>query len=107
MTLYHGASDKFSVDSNRCLYMTPSIDCAKEFALGLDDCGNYNPESYIYALDIDESLAVEIEDFDLFDAMGYTDYENMPEISFNKTFGWYCIKHPKGLRLVEHFANEL
>ena len=107
MKLYHGTSDKFTVNSNRCLYMTPDINVAKEYALGLDGEGNYNEESYIYEMEIDESLVTEEDDFGYFDSMGYSDYEDMPEIAHNAESDYYCVKHPKGLRLVEHYKNSL
>ena len=107
MKLYHGTSEKFTVNSNRCLYLTPDINVAKEYALGLDGEGNYNEESYIYEMEIDESLVTEEDDFGYFDGMGYSDYEDMPEISHNAEFDYYCVKHPDGLRLVEHYENSL
>jgi len=107
MTLYHGTSAPFNADTNRCLYLTPNIEDAKAYALGLDSEGNYNEESYIYALDIDESMVTEEDDFDYFDSMGYSDYDNMPEIVHNEETGYYCVKHPAGLRLEEHFENSL
>ena len=107
MTLYHGTSDPFTVNSNRCLYLTPDINVAKEYALGLTGEGDYNAESYIYALDIDESMVTEEDDFDYFDSMGYSDYEKMAEVTHNAEFDYYCVKHPEGLRLVEHFENSL
>lgn len=107
MKLYHGTSDKFTVDSNRCLYMTPDINVAKEYALGLDCDGNYNEESYIYEMEIDESLVTEEDDFDYFDSMAYSDYEDMPEIAHNAESDYYCVKHPEGLRLVDHYENSL
>lgn len=107
MKLYHGSSDKFTADSNRCLYFTPDINIAKEYALGLDDCGNYNPESYIYEMEIDESLVTEEDDFGYFDSMGFLDYDDMPEITHNTETDYYCVKHPNGLRLVEHYENNL
>ena len=107
MKLYHGISDNFTVNSNRCLYLTPDINVAKEYALGLDSDGNYNKESYIYEMEIDESLVTEEDDFEYFDSMGYSDYENMPEIAHNAESDYYCVKHPECLRLVEHYENSL
>lgn len=107
MKLYHGTSDKFEIDSNRCLYLTPDINVAKEYALGLDDCGNCNEESYIYELEIDESLVTEEDDFEYFDTMGYSDYENIPEIAHNAECDYYCVKHPQGLRLIDNYKNEI
>lgn len=107
MLLYHGASHEFSIDKNRGLYVSPELSVAKEFALGLTDLGDYNEESFIYAIDINVDTAVEIDDFDFFDSMGYNDYDNMPEIAFNKESGWYWIRHPEGLYLLDHYKNEL
>lgn len=106
-TLYHGSAEPFAADSNRCLYATPNIEEAREYALGLNDLGEYNPQSYIYALEIDETQAVEIEDFAEFDSLGYDAHDDMPEIAHNNESGYFCIKHPSGLRLVESFTNEL
>lgn len=106
-TLYHGASNEFTADRNRCLYATPNIDEAREYALGLNDLGEYNPQSFIYAIEIDETQAVEVDDFLEFDELGYTGYETMPEIAHNSESGYFCIKHPSGLRLIETFNNEL
>lgn len=107
MTLYHGTGYAFEIDSNRPLYLTPSLADAKEFALALNDLGEYNEESFIYALDIDETTVVEVVDFQEFDAIGYVSYDDMPEIAHNAECGWYCIKHPGSLRIVEHYKNEL
>ena len=107
MKLYHGSSNEITINNNRCLYLTSDINIAKEYALGLDGEGNYNEESYIYEMEIDESLVTEEDDFEYFDCMGYTDYKNMPEIVHNEEFDWYCVKHPEGLKLVEHYKNEL
>ena len=58
-------------------------------------------------MEIDESLITEEDDFGYFDGMGYSDYEDMPEIAHNAEFDYYCVKHPEGLRLVEHYKNEI
>lgn len=107
MRLFHGSSSAITLEPNRCLYMTSNLDEAKEYALGLDELGNHNEESYIYALDIDDNNIIEIDDFMEFDAIGYTDYDNMPEIAHNAECGWYCIKHPANLILIEHNINTL
>lgn len=52
-------------------------------------------------------MVTEEDDFDYFDSMGYSDYDNMPEIVHNEETGYYCVKHPAGLRLEEHFENSL
>lgn len=107
MRLYHGSSTPFTLQPGRCLYLSAEIKDAKEYALGIDVCGNYNEESYIYAMDIDEGTVVEIEDFAEFDASGYTDYDNMPDVAYNPESGWYCVKNPANLTLVEHYRNQL
>ena len=107
MRLYHGTFAPFTVDSNRCLYLTPDINEAKEYALGLTGQGDYYAETYIYALDIDESLVVEEDDFGYFDCMGYSDYDEMPEFVHNAESDYYCVKHPSGLKLVDHYKNSL
>ena len=107
MKLYHGTSEKFTINKNRCLYLTPDINVARDFALGLDSEGNYNEESYIYEMDIDENLVTEEDDFMYFDGIGYSDYENMPEIVHNSEFDFYCVKHPEDIRLIDHYRNSL
>ena len=107
MKLYHGSTSKFIADTNRCLYATADIEEAREYALHLDDLGNYAKESFIYEIDVDESTAVEIDDFMVFDELGYANYDEMPELAHNKESGYFCIKHPAGIRLVESYINEL
>jgi len=107
MKLYHGSSCKFTAEENRCIYATANIEEAREYALGLDDLGNYADESFIYELEVDETKAVEIADFMEFDVLGYSNYDEMPEIAHNSESGYFCIKHPAGLRLVESYKNEL
>ena len=107
MKLYHGTSNQFTVDDNRYLYLTSDIKVAKLYALGLDSEGNYNEESFIYELEIDESIVVAEDDFEYFDSMGYLDYANMPEVVYNAESEYYCVKHPAGLRLIENYKNSL
>lgn len=108
MRLFHGSSEEIkAVDVNRCMYFSSNIDDAKSFAMRLDDCGNYAEESFIYAIDIDETIAVIIEDFDEFDNIAYNHDDKCPEIAYNPEYGWYCIKHPIALTLIEHYKNEL
>lgn len=108
MKLYHGSSSEITkVDNNSCMYFTPNIEEARQYALGLDDMGNYFDESFIYEIEIDENMIEEEEDFGYFDCIGYQDYDNMPEVVRNEECGWFCVKHPANLTLVEHFENSL
>jgi len=108
ITLYHGSHRKIDkAESDRCMYFSPDIDVAKEYALGLDDLGNYNNESWIYSIKINiDEVEVE-EDFLYFDCMGYQDYEEMPEITYNEECDYYCIKKVEKLKLVEQYENQL
>jgi len=42
MTLYHGSYREIEkADEKRGMYFSNDIEVAKQYALGLDDCGNY------------------------------------------------------------------
>ncbi len=87
------------------MYFSNDIDVAKEYALGLDDCGNYNSETFIYEIKIDLN-GVEIEeDFYAFDDTGY--YDGTPDILYNPESGYIYTKYPKGVTLIDSFKNEL
>lgn len=108
VTLYHGSHREINViNSNRAMYFTTDIDVAKEYALGLDDCGNYNEESWIYTIEINLEDAVLIEDFEDFDPIGDLNYNEMPEMCYNEEAEYYCIKSVKKIELVEMYKNEL
>lgn len=108
ITLYHGSRCEIeSLKENQCIYATPVQKDAEEYALNLDDLGNYSPESWIYALEINEDDITIISDFMEFDTIGYYDYDNMPEVAYNPESGYYCIKHPTNIRLVKHSENYL
>lgn len=102
MTLYHGSSQE--TPNGISLYLTSSIEEAKQFALGLNDMGEYNEESYIYAMDVDTTDMEIVEDFMEFDSMNYT--EDIHHVVFNPETGWYIVPNVM-LSLVEHFKNEL
>lgn len=106
MTLYHGTGTETSPFT---MYFTPDIKEAKDFALHLDDLGNYNEESYVYATEIDEDgIAIE-EDFDIFDALAYNNEElegYSSDIVYNPESGWYIVKNPR-ITLIEHYKNIL
>lgn len=102
MKLYHGTSQE--TPNGICLYMTSSIEEAKQYALGLNDMGEYNEESYIYAMDVDTTDMVIVEDFMEFDDMKYT--ETVNQVVFNPESGWYIVPNVS-LTLVENFKNEL
>ena len=108
VTLYHGSRREIDViNSNRAMYFTTDIDIAKEYALGLDDCGNYNEESWIYSITANKEDFTLIEDFEEFDPIGDLDYENMPEKCYNEEAEYYCIKSVENLDLIENYKNEL
>ncbi len=102
MKLYHGTSQE--TPNEICLYMTTSIEEARQYALGLNDMGEYNEESYIYAMDVDTTDMVIVEDFMEFDDMKYT--ETVNQVVFNPESGWYIVPNVS-LTLVENFKNEL
>ena len=102
MKLYHGTSQETKNASS--LYFTPDINVAKEYALGLDICGNYNEESFIYSCEIDEKDIIREDDFEIFDCMGYS--EEITKVIFNEESGYYIVPNPI-LTLVEHYKNEL
>lgn len=107
MKLYHGSSSAISIDENSAMYFTANIQEAKEYALGLNDLGEYSDESYIYEIEIDDNQVVEEDDFGYFDCAAYTDYDNLPEILHNEESGYYILKHPSELRLIEFLKNQL
>lgn len=108
VTLYHGSHREISeITTNRAMYFTTDIDVAKEYALGLDDCGNYNEESWIYKTEINLEDAILIEDFEEFDPIGYLDYNDMPEMCYNDEAEYFCIKSVKNIELVEMYKNEI
>ena len=103
--LYHGTSNETTPFA---MYMTPSIEEARQFALGLNDLGEYNKESYIYEATVDvEELSTE-EDFQAFDCLAYVNPEldGYSDVVYNPKCGWYIVKNPE-LRLIEHYKNEL
>lgn len=106
MKLYHGTGTETSPFT---MYFTPDLAQAKEFALGLDNLGNYHLESFIYETEINEDdIAIET-DFGIFDALAYTDpslegYGS--DVIYNPESGWYIVKNPR-ISLVEHYKNEL
>ena len=107
-TLYHGSRTEIeSIDINQPMYFSESLDHAKEYALGLNDLGEYNQESWIYSIEINEKDITEIEDFGEFDIIGYNDKESMPNIAFNEESGYYCVKDITEITLVESYKNEL
>lgn len=102
MRLYHGTSQE--THSGICLYMTENISEAKQYALGLNELGEYNEESFIYCMDIDDSDIEIVEDFMEFDAMKYT--EEIDHIIFNPETRWYIVPNVN-LTLFENFKNQL
>ncbi len=102
MKLYHGTSQE--TPNGISLYMTSSIEEEKQYALGLNDMGEYNEESYIYSMDVDTNDMEIVEDFMTFDSMKYT--ETVERVVFNPETGWYIVPNVN-LSLVEHFTNEL
>jgi len=108
MKLYHGSHREISeIDKNRAMYFTTDIKVAKEYALGLDDCGNFNEESFIYAIDVNKDDFTLIEDFLEFDLIGDLDYDNMPKKCYNQESTYYCIKSVEKLDLFDNYKNKL
>lgn len=89
------------------MYFTQDIDVAKQYALGLNDLCEYNSESFIYKIEIDENQIIIIDDFGYFDGIGYLDYENMPEVAHNLESEYYCVKNVSELTLIKNYKNEL
>lgn len=102
MTLYHGTSQE--TPNGISLYMTSNIEEAKQYALGLNDMGEYNEESYIYSMEVDAADMQIVEDFLEFDGMKYT--EEIDTLVFNPESGWYIVPNVM-LTLVANFKNEL
>jgi hypothetical protein len=102
MKLFHGTANK--TESATALYFTPDLKTAKEFALALDTCGNFNKESYIYSVEIAENDFVVENDFAVFDCLAYS--SEIKNNVYNPEFDWYIIKNP-ALKLEEHYLNKL
>lgn len=102
MKLYHGTGQE--TPNGLTLYFTPEIEVARQFALSLDDCGNYNSESLIYCTEIPEDNIIIEEDFDYFDGLAYT--EQVTTVILNPETGWYIVPQAT-LVLVERYTNEL
>ena len=96
-------------DENRGMYFSTNIEDAKQYALGLDDCGNHNEESFIYSIEIPENANIVVmDDWMDFDAMGYVNYENTPEFATAEEMeGYFFVKNPDNFDfvLVENFKN--
>ena len=112
MILYHGSYREIEkADENRGMYFSTNIDDAKQYALGLDDCGNYNEDTFIYSIEIsDNSEIVNMDDWMDFDAIGYVNYKNSPEIAIcDEMEGYVYIKNPSqySFKLIEFYKNEL
>ncbi len=100
MKLYHGTNLPLVYEEKKAIYATSDIETAKEFAICLDDLGNYNRVSYLYEIEVEGDIE-EIDDFDMFDTLGYS----LPEekgIYRYPELNWYCIfGGVKKVRLVE------
>lgn len=105
ITLYHGSSNRITKINNNPMYFTPNIKTAKEYALGLNDCGEYSKKSYIYKIEIDPSEAVIEDDFLYFDGMSMD--REMPDMVYNPESDYYCIKKVNKLQFVESYSNNL
>ena len=102
MILYHGTGQE--TPSGLTLYFTPDIEVARQFALSLDDSGNYNSESLIYSTEIQEDNILVEDDFDYFDGMAYS--EEVQDVVFNPETGWYIVPRST-LVLIERYTNVL
>lgn len=91
LTLYHGTSTKPQNPS--CLYFTPDIEVAKQYAIALDDCGNYNDEWWIFSTEIDTEDVVIEEDFDTFDSLAYNK-KDLDDVIYCPEPNWYIVKNP-------------
>ncbi len=108
MKLYHGSNRKIeNIESTRAMYFSLDVDVAKEYALGLDDCGNYNKESWIYSIEINKKDSTLIDDFTEFDPIGDLDYNEMPAICHNDESEYFCVKSVGKLDFIEMFQNQL
>ena len=106
MKLYHGSHREISeINKDRGMFFTTDLECAKEYALGLDDCGNCNEESFIYSIDVNKEDFTLIEDFEDFDPIADLDYDNMPAKCYNEESEYYCIKSVDNIKLVENYKN--
>lgn len=112
MKLYHGSYRQIKkADENRGMYFSTNISDAKQYALGLDDFGNYNEESFIYSIEIpDNSKITVMEDWMDFDQTGYYNYKNSPEFATCEEMeGYFFVKNPDNFDfvLLENFKNDL
>ena len=110
MTLYHGSYRQIEkAEENRGMYFSINIEDAKQYALGLDDCGNCNEESFIYSIEIpDTANIVAMDDWMDFDAMGYVNYKNTPDFATAEEMdGYLFVKNPNDFDfvLVEKYKN--
>jgi len=95
MKAYHGTHTKLEITDQRGVYFASTIEDAREYAIALDDCGNYNKEIFIYETNIDcENIEIN-DDFEEFDLIGYSDYENISRPIFNPESGYFCVKNPE------------
>lgn len=99
-TFFHGTAQE--TKNPTYLYFSKDIEEAKTFALGLDDCGNYNQHSYIYTTEIDmDSVDIE-DDFGIFDCLAYN--ETLEKPVYNPKTGWIIVPNPS-LTLIENYDN--
>lgn len=66
MKFYHGSEVEIKEFKNGCIYVSKSIDVAKEYALADSEIG------FIYEVEIEENEIEIEEDFEFFDCGGYT-----------------------------------
>lgn len=107
MKLYHGSSSIINLDTNRAMYFSADIEDAKQYALAINDLGDYSQESFIYEIEVADDSIVEEDDFDYFDCAGYLDYDNISEVMYNPESEYYLVKHPRNLKLIESYQNQL
>lgn len=106
MKLYHGSHREINtINSNRGMFFTTDLDVAKQYALGLDDCGNFNEESFIYCIDVNQKDFELVEDFQDFDCIADLNYDNMPNMCYNEESEYYCIKSVSSIELFENYKN--
>jgi len=106
MKIYHGTANQIEIKESRAMYFGKTIEIAKEYAKGLDDCGNYNEKSFIYSMEINEKNINIEDDFMVFDTLAYFgNSTDMSDIVYNSETKWFCVKNPKNVKLEQIINN--
>jgi hypothetical protein len=109
MKAYHGSSHEINLMEDNPIYFSLNLKDALEYALGLNDLGEYNSESFIYEIEIPDELIRIENDFMYFDIRGYNDIKGDWDILLNKESSWICVKNPTlfPFKLIENYKNNL